>query len=155
MDKFIKRGAICREGEGMAVKTGIAVAALVLTGAAAQADVAAFQGLFDCGSSQTQAAISACASMNFTAAESDLHDAYAAALLRMNALDQQAPVNAKGAAAALQAAEQAWVAYRDLGCSAEGLVAPPGVTRVSAVLACKARLASDRSVELWTLSGGP
>jgi uncharacterized protein YecT (DUF1311 family) len=139
----------------MFAKSGIAVLALVLAGGAARADVATGLGLFGCASTRTDAALTACAKVDFDQAESDLRDAFAAALLRMHAIDQEQPVDKQRAAAALQAAEAAWVAYRDDGCSAEGMAMPTDASRIPAVLACKARLTASRSQELWVLSGGP
>ena len=139
----------------MFAKYGTALAMLILSAAPGRADVVAFQGLFGCGAAQTANALTTCANRDFSAAERDLKDAYAAALLRMNWLDQNDTAKEHGAAEALQAAEKAWVAYRDLGCSAESLAAPSADMRATAVLACKARLTANRSEELWMLSGGP
>ena len=127
------------------------VAGLVaaLTVGVAEAQDAVQAGQIDCAAAQTQVDLNTCAKLDFDEADSNLNDAYKAAVTKMQALDQ-----AGGAEAALRDAQRTWVTFRDQACASEGWTVHGGSMETLVVLECKARLSGTRADDLWSLSEG-
>ena len=131
-------------------KAAMVVAALSV--GAAQGQEAVQSGQIDCAAAQTQADLNACAKMDFDEADSNLNDAYRAAVAKTQAMDQA--VTDKGAEAALRDAQRTWVTFRDQACISEGWTVHGGSMEPMVVLECKARLSGTRADDLWSLSEG-
>ncbi len=106
----------------------------------------------NCDTAETQAELDTCASLDFQAADSDLDAAYRAAMARLQAIDEALPQDEQGAVAALVAAEQAWIAFRDQACAAEGFTVHGGSMEPMVVMECRTRLSAARAEDLWSLS---
>jgi uncharacterized protein YecT (DUF1311 family) len=126
----------------------------VLLGLALPGGVARAQDAsqIDCSTAQTQADLNACAKMDFDEADSNLNDAFKAAVARMQALDQALPKEQQGAEAGLRDAQRTWITFRDQACASEGWTVHGGSLESVVVLECKARLSSTRADDLWSLS---
>jgi uncharacterized protein YecT (DUF1311 family) len=109
----------------------------------------------NCETAEAQTDLDTCASMDFTEADSDLNDAYQAALTRMQALDAALPKDQQGAVAALKDAQRTWITFRDQACAAEGWTVHGGSMEPMVVLECKARVTAARSDDLWSLGAPP
>lgn len=95
----------------------------------------------DCAKASATAELSFCASQRLEAADAALNDAYGAAV---------AEARAHGAAqeAMLREAQRAWVAFRDLACSAEASLYEGGTIQPMIGTDCKARLTAARTADL-------
>ena len=141
-------------------RVAMIVAALSADGVRAQE--AAQSGQIDCASAQTQSDLNACAKMDFDEADSNLNDAYKAAVAKMQEMDTATTdtgatdtgANDKGAEAALREAQRTWVTFRDQACASEGWTVHGGSIEPMVVLECKARISGVRADDLWSLSEG-
>ena len=106
----------------------------------------------DCANAMSQMEMTACAEQDWNAADEALNAAWAPAMARMRALDEDQPENLKGAADALREAQRAWVGYRDLACTAEGYQYRGGSMEPMVIYACRARLTEARTEELEALA---
>jgi uncharacterized protein YecT (DUF1311 family) len=129
---------------------GAMLIGLALFAGAAAAQDASQSGQIDCASAQTQADLNTCAKMDFDEADSNLNDAYKAAVAKMQDLDKAA--TDKGAEAALRDAQRTWVTFRDQACASEGWTVHGGSMEPMVVLECKARVSGTRADDLWSLS---
>ena len=132
---------------------------LVLSGATFAQDAVQTEQI-DCAEAQTQSDLNACAKMDFDEADSNLNDAYKAAVAKMQEMDQAATDEAAtdegatdgGAEAALREAQRTWVTFRDQACASEGWTVHGGSMEPMVVLECMARISATRADDLWSLS---
>jgi len=130
---------------------GAMLGAVLFVGAA-HAQEAVQSGQIDCAAAQTKTDLNACAKMDFDEADSNLNDAYKAAVAKMQEMDKAATDT--GAEAALRDAQRSWVTFRDQACTSEGWTVHGGSMEPMVVLECKARLSGTRADDLWSLSEG-
>jgi uncharacterized protein YecT (DUF1311 family) len=120
-----------------------AVFAAILPLAAAAQDL-------DCGSSSTQAEMTACSEQAWQAADSDLNAAYGSARARMQEID--AGMGDSTADKALRDAQRAWISFRDLACASEAAPYRGGSIEPMIVYSCRERLTLARSEDLAALA---
>jgi uncharacterized protein YecT (DUF1311 family) len=103
----------------------------------------------DCANAQTQMEMNFCAAQEFETADAELNALWKDARAAAKALDEDQPQeNMKGAAAALLAAQRAWITYRDGQCELEGFSARGGTMEPMLVSGCKAELTRTRNAQL-------
>lgn len=115
-------------------------AALLIAPAAAQA--------LDCSAPQTQADMTQCAARMYQAADEDLNLAYGMARDMARQIDSGNGANAPGAEIRLRDAQRAWIAFRDLACETESLLAYGGSMQPMLRLSCLERLTRARTEDL-------
>ncbi len=118
----------------------LALAAALLTAPAAQA--------LDCAAPQTQADMTQCAAILYRAADEDLNLAYGLARDMARQIDAANGANTPGAAIRLRDAQRAWIAFRDLACDTESLLAYGGSLQPMLRLSCLERLTRARTEDL-------
>lgn len=115
-------------------------AALLIAPAAAQA--------LDCANPQTQADMTQCVAMMYQAADGDLNLAYGMARDMARRIDAASGTNGPGAERGLRDAQRAWIAFRDLACETESLLAYGGSMQPMLRLSCLERLTRARTEDL-------
>jgi len=111
----------------------------------------------NCKAPTDQVSISECIAADFQRADAELNRVWAKVMAW--ARDSDADLTSMAIdsgpklAPTLRVAENAWLAYRDAQCTAEGLAFRGGTVQPSVVLACKTRLTKSQSYELRRLSG--
>jgi uncharacterized protein YecT (DUF1311 family) len=117
--------------------------------------VAAATGV-DCSAAQSNVEMKACAARDLSAADAALNRQYAATMRAMTALDRDWPRDSAdkraGYVATLRSAQRAWIAFRDLHCSAVGYQMRGGTGEGLLVTTCRADLTRDRTKQLAQLS---
>ncbi|TDK42313.1 lysozyme inhibitor LprI family protein [Antarcticimicrobium luteum] len=119
----------------------LALAALLLTApAGAQA--------LDCSAPQTQTDMTQCAALMYEAADGDLNLAYRLAHDTARQIDAANGAGAPGAETRLRNAQRAWIAFRDLACETESLLAYGGSMQPMLRLSCLERQTRARTEDL-------
>ena len=106
----------------------------------------------DCSNPVTQSDMTFCAGRDFAAAYKALNAAYLKARDQMRAIDADLPADQRGAAAALLAAQKAWITFRDQACIAEGYTNHGGSIEPMVVAECQTRLTTARTKDLTDLT---
>jgi uncharacterized protein YecT (DUF1311 family) len=106
----------------------------------------------DCSNPITQSDMTFCAGQDFAQADKALNAAYAKARDQMRAIDADLPADQRGAAAALLAAQKAWITFRDQACIAEGYPNHGGSIEPMVVAECRTRLTQARTKDLTDLT---
>lgn len=119
----------------------LALAALLLTAPAGARAL-------DCSAPQTQNDMNQCAALMYQAADADLNLAYGLARDMARQLDAAGGGNAPGAERRLRDAQRAWIAFRDLACETESLLAYGGTMQPMLRLSCLERLTRTRTEDL-------
>ncbi|MDF1715341.1 MAG: lysozyme inhibitor LprI family protein [Antarcticimicrobium sp.] len=119
----------------------LALAALLLTAPAGARAL-------DCSAPQTQSDMTQCAALMYQAADADLNLAYGLARGMARQLDAAGGANAPGAERRLRDAQRAWIAFRDLACETESLLAYGGSMQPMLRLSCLERLTRARTEDL-------
>lgn len=102
----------------------------------------------NCVESTTQYEMTACAVMDYQAADGDLNQSYGMAMDMARRLDTDLPVGQVKAATILRDAQRAWIPFRDKACDAESLLARGGTMQPQLFHLCLARLTRQRSEDL-------
>ncbi len=123
---------------------GLALALLFATPVAAQE--------VDCANAVAQMELTYCAEQDWMRADADLNAAYGPARQAMQRIDADLPEAERGAEAQLKAAQRAWIAFRDAGCTAEGYRMHGGSAEPMVIYACRARLTEARVADLRDLA---
>jgi len=125
---------------------GVFVAVMALAGPVlAQEDWAAS---VDCSDPQMQMEITACAQRDWQDQDDRLNAEYKQAMARAKEFDDGLYGPNDGAAAALKAAQKAWLTYRDRSCEAETLPLKGGTAESEALFTCLSVLTATRADEL-------
>ena len=106
----------------------------------------------DCANATAQAELTYCAEQDWITADADLNAAYKAAMALMKQIDADLPQDEQGAAANLQAAQRAWISFRDAACAAEGYLMHGGSAEPMVIYGCRAGLTKVRAADLWLLA---
>ena len=122
--------------------------ALLIAGDRATADEPAV----NCAEAVAQMDLNACADRAWKFADEDLNLAYGFALSMMKEIDAGLPQDQRGAEAALRAAQRAWIAFRDAGCTAEGYRVVGGSMQPMVIAMCLERVTRARTEELRGLA---
>ena len=118
---------------------------LILLGAPATARA----GL--CDGAQTQIEFNECTAQEAQDADVALNEAYRAAMSALKDLDASVPMAERGAAAALLAAQRAWITVRDQTCIAQGFYFYGGTARQAGINGCLTLITQARTEDLWRL----
>ena len=131
-----------------------AIVGLVLAAGAGLAQDAVQDGQIDCAAAETQTDLNACARMDFDEAESNLNDAFKAAVAAMRNLKAAGGNSGAdmGAKAVLREAQRAWVTFRDLACASQRWRVHGGSMEPMVVVQCKPRISGTRADDLWAQS---
>ena len=106
----------------------------------------------DCANATAQVELTYCAEQDWMTADADLNAAYKAAMALMKQIDADLPQDEQGAAANLQAAQRAWISFRDAACAAEGYLMHGGSAEPMVIYGCRAGLTKVRAADLWLLA---
>lgn len=106
----------------------------------------------DCANALTQIEMTYCAEQAYKAADGDLNLAYKLARAQARALDTDLGPDLAGAEAQLQAAQRAWIPYRDAACAAEGYQMRGGSGEAMLIYLCLERLTRARTEDLRAVS---
>lgn len=102
----------------------------------------------DCTDPQMQMEITACAQRDWQEQDDRLNAEYKQAMARAKDFDDGLYGPNDGAAAALKAAQKAWVTYRDRSCEAETFPLKGGTAEGEALFTCLSALTATRADEL-------
>lgn len=102
----------------------------------------------NCVSPTTQYEMTACASIIYDAADSDLNRVYKQAQSQMRAMDQGLRADEVAGAVILSDAQRAWIPFRDQACEAESLLARGGTLQSQILYECLTRLTRNRTDDL-------
>ena len=111
------------------------------------AAVAATEPKLDCANASTTVAMTQCAALDADAAEAKLNAAYKALVKNLSQPDT-ATDNYTLMRQKLQAAQRAWIKFRDADCDAVYQVNSSGTLRGLAAVGCKRQRAEQRTREL-------
>lgn len=127
---------------------GLWLAGLLLCGA-----TAASAQEVDCANAMAQIEMTYCAEQDWMDADSDLNDAYRAAMAAVRLIDAGLAPRERGAEAHLRSAQRAWITFRDEACAAEGYQMYGGSAAPMVIYGCRAKLTRQRARDLWALAG--
>ncbi len=117
--------------------------------------VAAASGV-DCSAAQSNVEMKACAARDLSAADAALNRQYGVTMRTMGSFDRHWPKDSAdkrpGYTAILRSAQRAWIAFRDLHCSAVGYQMRGGTGEGLLVTTCRADLTRDRTKQLAQLA---
>lgn len=110
----------------------------------------------DCDNARSQMAMTECARRGFVAADALLNAEYKKTMAAMRKMDAEPGSHPSGDtrpgyAAALTAAQRAWIAYRDAHCLSLGYQMRGGTAEPMLVWGCKETLTRDRTEQLVDL----
>ncbi|WP_231582103.1 lysozyme inhibitor LprI family protein [Puniceibacterium sp. IMCC21224] len=102
----------------------------------------------NCASPTTQYEMTACASIEYEAADADLNAAYKRAMAHAKVMDQGLAADEVTGAVILRDAQRAWIPFRDKACEAESLKARGGSMQSQLFYLCLTRQTRNRTVDL-------
>ncbi len=102
----------------------------------------------NCLDPQTQFAMNICAAQDYAIADEDLNLAYQLARNHAQGMDQYLNSGDRPAVEILRDAQRAWIAYRDMACETESLLARGGSMQPLLFTSCAARLTRLRTEDL-------
>ena len=105
----------------------------------------------NCSDPQTTLEMKICAQAAYKAADGDLNADYRMAKKFMRTLDQNLPIELKGAEKALLKAQRIWIKFRDAQCSLEGFTARGGTLEGLLIISCLKAMTRRRSESLRIL----
>ncbi len=104
-----------------------------------------------CSDPQTTVEMKMCAHAAYKAADQDLNADYKVAKKFMRTLDQDLPIELKGAEKSLLKAQRIWIKFRDAQCRLEGFAARGGTMEGLLITSCLERMTRSRSEVLRIL----
>ncbi len=105
----------------------------------------------DCNEAQTQVEMNYCAEQDWMAADVELNAVYAEARDWLKSFDADLPEDRRSGPEALRDAQRAWIAYRDLACTAQAWPMRGGSAEPLLIYGCRRDLTEKRVAELRDL----